>query len=253
MKRHFLSIIFVLACASASFAQGSGGYNKWDVNGGYSLGRITSNIRTSSFTSSSGTETFTDFCSAAAADQLGPNSQKFFCTRRNFNGFEASLTRNLSRYVGIQGDVTGHFKTQAFVDKFTPPGATQTEGNRERLWNFLGGVQIKNNSRDARLKPFGRALAGVARYTNRSSQTIDLFPQFNFVIDDRVTSFAMKLGGGLDIRAGKRIDIRVISVDFNPVFSRDRRAQRVSGPFDPVTIGGKTTHSFTIGAGIVIH
>src|SRR5205823_3086013 len=82
-------------------------------------------------------------------------------------------------------DVTAHFKNQAFVDKFTPPGATQTEGNRERLWNFLGGVQIKDNRRDARLKPFGRALAGMARYTNRSSQTIDLFPQFNFVINDR--------------------------------------------------------------------
>ena len=253
MKRIFLLSLFVLASASVSLAQGTNDYQKWDVYGGYSLGRITSNIRTSSFTSSSGTETFTEFCSAAAGAQLGPNSQKFFCTRRSFNGFEGSLTRNVSRYLGIQGDVTAHFKNQAFVDKFTPPGATQTEGNRERLWNLLGGVQIKDNRRDARLKPFGRALVGMARYTNRSSQTIDLFPQFNFVINDRVTSFAMKLGGGLDIRVSKRVDLRVISVDFNPVFTRDRRAQRVSGPFDPVMIGGKTTHSFTIGAGIVIH
>ena len=92
---------------------------------------------------------------------------------------------------------------QTFVDKFTPPGVTQTIPTRERVWNFLGGIQLKNNTRDARVKPFGHALAGVAHYTDRQQQILDLFPQFNFTIEDRVTSFAMKVGGGLDIRAGK--------------------------------------------------
>ena len=252
MKDLIPLFLIILASAGAALAQGSSDYHKWDVYGGYSLGRLTNNISSSSFTSNH-VETFTDFCSAAATQQLGPNSQKFFCTRRSFNGFEASVTRNVSKYIGIQGDVTGHFKTEAFVDKFTPPGATQTEGNRERLWNFLGGVQLKNNSQSARVKPFGRALAGFARYSNRSSQTIDLFPQFNFVFDDTVNSFAMKLGGGLDVWVSKRLDLRVISIDYNPVFTRDRNAKIVSGPFNPVSLSGKTTHNFTIGAGLVIH
>ena len=253
MRKLWLLLIFILASASIGLAQGSDDYNKWEVYGGYSLGRVESNITKASFTSSNGTQTFTDLCSAATGQEIGPNSQKFFCTRRNFNGFDGSITYNLSRYIGIKGDFTAHFKSQSFVDKFTPPGVTQTLANTERLYNFLGGVQIKNNSRSARIKPFAHALAGFARYTNRQQQTLDLFPQFNFTIEDSETSFAMKLGGGLDIRAGKKIDIRVIELDYNPVFAGDRQPKSISGPFTNVSFTGRTANNFTIGFGIVIH
>jgi hypothetical protein len=253
MKKHLLVTLFVLGCASMSYAQGSGDYHKWEVYAGYSLGRITSNVSSGSFTSAGGTQTFTNLCSAATGQEIGPNSQKFFCTRRNFNGFDGSVTYNVSRYIGIKGDFTAHFKSQSFVDKFTPPGVTQTLANTERLYNFLGGVQVKNNSREARFKPFAHALVGIARYTNRQQQTLDLFPQFNFSIEDRETSFAMKLGGGLDIRAGKRIDIRIIELDYNPVFAGDRQPKSIAGPFTSVSFTGKTANNFTVGIGIVIH
>jgi opacity protein-like surface antigen len=253
MKRYLLLTICIVVLASTANAQGSDEYNKLEVYGGYSLGRFESNLNQASFTSGGGTQTFTDLCSAATGQQIGPNSQKFFCTRRNFNGVEGSITYNLTRYVGIQGAFTAHFKSQSFVDTFTPPGVTQTLANTEHLYNFLGGVQIKDNSRGSRIKPFAHALAGFARYTNRQQQTLDLFPQFNFTIEDRETSFAMKLGGGLDIRAGKRIDIRVIEVDYNPVFAGDRNPKSISGPFTTVSFTGKTAHNFTVGVGIVIH
>ncbi|MDX6385852.1 MAG: hypothetical protein QOK48_3425 [Blastocatellia bacterium] len=209
----------ICVCASIAFGQGANDYHKVEVYGGFSLARVESNVSSASFTSAGGTQTFTDLCSAATGQEIGVNSQKFFCTRRNFNGFDGSVMYNVSRYIGIKGDITGHFKTQSFVDKFTPPGVTQTLSNQEHLYNLLGGVQIKNNSKTARFKPFAHALAGVARYSNRQQQTLDLFPQFNFTIDDSETAFAVKLGGGLDIRAGKRIDIRVFEFDYNPVFA----------------------------------
>jgi hypothetical protein len=62
----------------------------------------------------------------------------------------------------------------------------------------------------------------------------------------------MKVGGGLDIRAGKRLDIRVIELDYNPVFAKDRNPDRISGPFTASFVG-RTMNGFTIGAGIVIH
>jgi len=114
-------------------------------------------------------------------------------------------------------------------------------------------VQVKYNDKAARVKPFAHVLAGVARYTNRQQQTLDLFPQFNFTIEDQVTSPAMKLGGGLDVRAGKRIDIRIVEFDYNPVFARDRRAKSIAGPFTNVSFTGQTAHNFTIGFGVVIH
>jgi opacity protein-like surface antigen len=253
MKQLLLLSLLTLASASAALAQGSSDYHKWEVYGGYSLGRMESNVSSASFTSSSGTETFTNLCSTATGDMIGPNFQKFFCSRRNFNGVDGSVTYNVSKYIGIKGDFTGHFKSQTYVDKFTPPGVTQTIANQERIYNVLGGVQIKDNRTSKRVKPFAHALVGFARYTNRQSQVLDLFPQFNFTIEDRETSFAMKLGGGLDIRAGKRIDIRLIEIDYNPAFAGDRNPQSIAGPFSTVRFTGKTAHNFTIGAGIVIH
>ena len=239
-SRLLLLAILISTCAPIAFAQGANDYNKVEVYGGYSRGRFESNLNKASFTSSGGTQTFSDLCSAATGEELGPNSQKFFCQRRNFNGFDASVTYNVSKYIGIQGDITGHFKTQSFVDKFTPPGVTQTLANSERLYNFLGGVQVKNNSKTARIKPFGHALAGVARYTNRQQQTLDLFPQFNFTIVDQATSLAMKIGGGVDIRVGRRIDIRVLELDYNPVFARDRQPKSIAGSFTNVSFTGRT-------------
>ena len=253
MRKLWLLSLFILASASAGLAQNSDDYHKWEVYGGYSLGRFESNVRQASFTSAGGTQTFTNLCSAATGEEIGPNFQKFFCTRRNFNGFDGSITYNVSKYIGIKGDFTVHSKSQTFSDTFTPPGVTQTVSNQERLYNFLGGIQIKNNAREARVKPFAHVLAGFARYSNRQQQTLDLFPQFNFTIEDRETSFAMKLGGGLDIRAGKKINIRVIEVDYNPVFAGDRNPGSIAGPFTNVNFTGKTAHNFTVGVGIVIH
>ena len=252
MRRLLQLAVVTIACAPIAFAQGADDYNKVEVYGGYSLGRVQTNVKTASFTSGGGTETFANLCSVTTGDMIGHNFQRFFCTHRNFNGFDGSLTYNVSRYVGIKGDVTGHFRTASYVDNFTPPGVTQTISNRERLYNFLGGVQIKNNSKTARLKPFAHALGGVARYTNRQQQTIDLFPAFNFVIEDQLTSLALKFGGGLDLRMGKRLDIRVIEFDYNPVFAGDRKPKSISGPFT-VAFTGRTAHNYSFGVGIVIH
>jgi opacity protein-like surface antigen len=253
MKKIWFLALLVAALAPATFGQDVDDYNKVEVYGGYSLGRFKTNLNSASFTSGGGTQTFSNLCSSTTGEMIGPNFQKFFCERRNFNGFDASVTYNVTKYVGVKGDLTGHFKSEAFVDNFTPPGVTQTVGNKERLYNFLVGLQVKNNTKTARLKPFGHALAGVARYTNTQQQTLDLFPQFNFTIKDRMTSFAMKLGGGLDIRAGKRIDIRVFEFDYNPVFAKDRRPKSIAGPFTDVSFTGATAHNFTIGFGVVIH
>ena len=252
MKRVCLLSLLVLASAAITRAQAANDYNKLDVYAGYSLGHFTSNVRQATFTSSGGSQKFSALCSQATGEEIGPNSQKFFCARRNFNGFDAAVTANVKRYIGITGNVTGHWKKTSYLDNFTPPGVNQTLANDERLWSFFGGVQVKDNSRSKRLKPFGHVMAGFARYSNEQTQTLDLFPAFNFTIKDRFTSFAMKIGGGLDVKVGKRVDIRVIQADYTPVFAKDRNPERISGPFTPSFVG-RLMNGLTIGAGIVIH
>src|SRR4051812_40328338 len=220
--RVLLLLILIGTCSTLALAQGADDYNRLEVYGGYSLGRVESNTSSLSAISPGGTQTFSNLCSTQTGDILGPHSQKFFCERRNFQGFDASVTYNLTKYIGIKGDVTGHFKSDRFVDVFAPPGATQTISTHEHLYNFLAGVQVKNNSRTARFKPFAHALVGAARYTNTQQQTIDIFPQFNFTARDQETSFAIKLGGGLDIRLNRRVEVRVFEFDYNPMFAGDR-------------------------------
>jgi hypothetical protein len=157
--RPLILVLVICVCASIAFGQGANDYHKVEVYGGFSLARVESNVNSASFTSAGGTQTFTDLCSAATGQEIGVNSQKFFCTRRNFNGFDGSVTYNVSRYIGIKGDITGHFKTQSFVDKFTPPGVTQTLSNQEHLYNFLGGCADQEQQQDRAVQTI-RSCAG---------------------------------------------------------------------------------------------
>src|SRR4029079_2464269 len=119
-----------------------GDYPKVEFYGGFSLARVESSTNSLTFVDQGGSaNTFSNLCSAQTGAMLGPNSQQFFCKRRSFNGFDASITYNVTKYIGISGNVTGHFKSDQFVDLFNPPGLTQTIRTNEHLYNFLGGVR----------------------------------------------------------------------------------------------------------------
>jgi opacity protein-like surface antigen len=60
-------------------------------------------------------------------------------------------------------------------------------------------------------------LGGVA-HTSATFTTSG--PTFNLILKKSDNSFAMALGGGLDIRASKRVSFRG-SLDYNPVFVND--------------------------------
>ena len=235
-----ISIFFISLCASSAFAQKSDDYNKVEFYGGYSYNRAQPN-----------TETLMIFgtrlpaCSSAAAATIGANFQTLLCQRRGFNGFDTSLAYNVSRYVGIKGDVTGHYHSEQFVD--TLSGQRVTQQTKNRGYNFLVGVQVKDNQKDARVKPFAHALIGAARqnFTNASSGT------GNFTVKSNVTSLALKLGGGIDLRVNHRFDLRLIEVDYNPIFTRDYASSGF--PLSPLSQKSKTSNNFTVGFGIVIH
>jgi opacity protein-like surface antigen len=249
MQKLLLSIFFLSLCASPAFAQSSDDYNKVEIYGGYSHARVQPNIKTVTIDGSA-----FDPCTSAGADILRPNFQTFFCKRRGFNGFDASITYNFTRYFGIKGNVTGHYKSDRFVDNDPNeiPGRifVDTINSKERVYNFLGGVQVKDNRKAGRFKPFAHALFGAAVNTTRQTQTNPDLPADNFTTRDKVTSFAMKLGGGIDVRVNHKVDIRLVEFDYNPIFTRDFNT--TGAPFSISQKGG-TAHNFTIGGGIVIH
>jgi opacity protein-like surface antigen len=202
----------ILACASIAAAQTD--YKKFEFFGGFSHNRVDTGL---------GDE------EPALGDIINE--------REGFNGFEVSATGNLSRYFGIKGDFSGHFKNQSFPIPGLPGSNVDIDS---RLFNFLGGVQIKDNSTQGTFKPFAHALAGVAHSRNsvdfNDVVCVAIVPSPCSPFTESETGFAAAFGGGLDIRASDRISIRAIQVDYNPTRLFD-----------------STQHNFRIGVGIVFH
>lgn len=211
-KLVFLAILIV-SCASMAFAQSTSDYNKFEFYGGYSHNRVDTGF-----------------------DDNDPALDDIIDEREGFHGFNTSITGNITRYVGLQFDLSGHFKER------TIPVNTARLDIEGSLYNFLGGVQLKDNAKEGTFKPFAHALVGVAHARNKVDFSADIcaavFPSpcpTDFTASD--TGLAGAFGGGLDIRANDRFDIRVVKFDYNPTRLFD----------------GPTQHNFRIGAGIVIH
>ena len=204
MRRLLFLVVAVVSSASVAAAQSD--YKKFEVFAGYSHNRVDTGI-----------------------GDDGPSD--ILDEREGFHGFNTSVTRNLNRYLGLKFDFAGHFKETG------DPGLTV----KSRAFSFLGGVQLKDNGTDATFKPFAHALAGVAQVRNEIDfRALCLPPPGGSASSckstESDTGFAAVLGGGLDIRASNRVDIRVIQFDYNPT--------RV---FD------NTQHNFRIGIGVVFH
>ncbi len=213
MFRTTLIAITVIACASIAAAQ-SGDYKKFEFFGGFSHNRVDTGI----------------------GDE-DPALQDIINEREGFNGFELSATGNLSRYFGLKGDFSGHFKSRNLPFGNLAGASVDVDS---RLFNFLGGVQLKDNASESTFKPFAHALAGAAQGRNSVSFNqvvcIAIVPSPCSPFTETETGFAAALGGGLDIRVNDKVDVRAIQIDYNPTRLFD-----------------STQHNFRIGVGIVIH
>lgn len=145
--------------------------------------------------------------------------------REGFNGFNASVTGNMSRYVGLKADYAFHRK--GFDETF---GGFNIDVNSD-VHTFVGGVQFKDNSKETKVKPFGHLMAGVAH----ARFSVDGAPA-GFDFTESETGFAGVFGGGIDIRVSENVDFRAVQFDYNPT-----------------RLGDATQHNFRIGIGIVFH
>ncbi|MBV9926827.1 MAG: hypothetical protein JOZ96_17540 [Acidobacteria bacterium] len=262
MFKPLLTALFVLSCASFAAAQSD--FNKVEVSGGYSRLR-------------GGEIAFTEFDNVQAPDQVTHEKQ-------SFNGFEASATYNFSRYFGVKFDASGNFASYTTpipgsnLSKVSGSGSGAflilvpgtTSDTRHRLYEFLGGLQFKDNAKEGRrLKPFAHALFGAARQSVRFAQVQPILAAA-YTNPANQTAFAMAFGGGLDVRVSRRVDIRVIQFDYNPVLQRRQTLLGLDAQIvNPSTSGGTnngtyrpaigtyfakhTQQNFRVGFAIVFH
>lgn len=195
--RSLFTLSLIVIVAVASMAQ-SDGYQKSEFFVGYSY-------------------------SNPEVDFGGGSPAGFYRDRIGHNGFNASAVVNVSRYFGIKSDVSGAYKSGQF--SFVVPSGIQSMPTTIRVfngessvYNFLGGVQIKDNSKEGRVKPFAHAMIGAARRNNT-------IPGGGFVCvgitpcpgSTKETAFAGAFGGGVDIKLKDRFGIRLFQIDYNPI------------------------------------
>jgi hypothetical protein len=151
----------------------------------------------------------------------GDDFDEFFKDREGFHGFNASGVVNVNRYLGIKGDVSGTYNNTDFSFPVTTGTTTNTVSfkTKSSLYNFLGGVQVKDNASTGRLKPFAYALVGAGHGRLKVSNVVcpTGVDCADLAGSDSETGLAGAFGGGLDIRVNDKIDFRVVKVDYNPI------------------------------------
>jgi hypothetical protein len=106
-------------------------------------------------------------------------------TRHNFNGFTVAPAANFRRWAAIEGDITYSRGSIA--------------GTSRSLVTYIVGPRFTGRSSSNKLQPFLHALFGGGHLTGFGTST---------------NGWAGKIGGGLDIVAGKHIAVRVGQIDY---------------------------------------
>jgi opacity protein-like surface antigen len=197
MRKLFMAALLIASTAPFAFAQTGDDYNKVDVGVLFSHNRVDTG--------------FDD------------PTQNFISEREGFNGVEAFVKGNVSRYVGLKGAYSFHRKSFD-VSGGTPATTFDVDGD---IHQFLAGVELKDNARETKVKPFAHILAGVAHNRAEASNSITSF-------EESETGFGAAIGGGIDFRLSDRVDLRAVQFDYNPNRS-----------------GGSTSHNFRIGIGLI--
>ena len=230
MKRLVTLATLIFVLTTTALAQDD--YKKYEFFGGYSA----------------------LFVDNLAGDTGSPAVDDVLGDRQTLRGFNLAVNYNFHKYIGAKFDYSLHLRE----DEFNRPLGNGTIDTT--LQNFLGGIQIKNNSEDGpTFKPFGHALFGVAvqKLDVDSPQLPALFGINDFHTNE--TSFAMAFGGGLDIKLNNKLDVRVFQVDWNIINRGDQQTGIVLAPTPFQTVGtpfvipGTRQDNLRLSVGIVIH
>jgi hypothetical protein len=194
-----MAALFIASTAPFAFAQTGGDYNKVDVGVLFSHNRVDTGID-------------------------DPN-QNFIDQREGFNGVEAFVKGNVSRFVGLKGSYSYYRKSFDIVGN-TAATSFDVDAN---IHQFLGGVEFKDNARETKVKPFAHVLAGAGHFR---ADVNNVTPALSF--EESETGFAAVVGGGVDFKLSDRVDLRAVQFDYNPTRS-----------------GGETGHNFRVGIGVI--
>jgi opacity protein-like surface antigen len=247
MRKSIGFLLVLVALAPAALAQS---FPRVTYSGGLAASRQEPNFGTFYVTEDGETFSFKP-CVSEGAGILGSSLQGALCGDRSFRGFEGSVQYNIARMWGVRTDFMMLTDEARSVDTFGDGADAHTDTNviKDRTYLLTTGIEWGDNARVAKWRPFVHVMAGLARQTSRDRQTST--GPFNFTLHDSARSIALKIGAGIDVPLSHRVDIRLIEVNYTPVFAR---ARNTPGDADfEQRVNGKTAQNITFSAGIVWH
>ena len=130
-------------------------------------------------------------------------------------GWYADALGNITDSFGVVGEVAGHYKS---VDESESFGGVQVNVSADlRIHTFMGGVRFSWR-RNPRITPFAQVLIGLAHGSAEVEGRSTIGNQ-TFTVDESESSsdFGADIGGGVNIRATDRINVRVAGSYFRIV------------------------------------
>lgn len=221
MRKLIFVGIVVLAMSSLALAQD---YKKSEIFGGYSY--LRSDVNPDMFIGSS-------------YDSTGQGGAG------NLNGWEASYTYNVNSWLGIKADISGHYgenevdydysymserydEYSGYYDTYRESYSSHGKVDVTQYY-YLFGPEFSYRG-NPKIRPFAHVLFGWSK-TDGKNLSVDWTNEYgydngynyrylgNMTGSFSDTSFAMALGGGLDINVNDRVAIRLAQIDYIPSFA----------------------------------
>lgn len=126
----------------------------------------------------------------------------------NTNGWDTAATVNLNSYLGVTADFSGSYKTANVPGPF---GGSNSFQAHVRVYTYTFGPVVSLNS-GGTLKPFAHVLFGGAHLRPNGCVIFSGSP--DECGSGSYSGFAMMLGGGIDVKAGKSVAIRLVQFDW---------------------------------------
>lgn len=160
------------------------------------------------------------FTSVAVMAQDTPKAEVFggySWAGGNFHGWNASVTGNVTKRIGITADFSGHYGSELAGPIFV----------NQNAHSFLFGPRY--TFRGKRVSPFVYALFGVTRF--QQSATIA-----GQKLSESDSGFSSAVGVGMDVKVTERVAIRAFQIDyFRPTFFNEAH------------------HRYRVAGGVVLH
>lgn len=208
MRKLILLTFLIACCATLATAQAKDDFKGFEIFAGYS--HLFVEDSAASINRNNEDEGLRDYLDWMKGDT----------TSRH--GVDLAATGNLKRYFGLKLDFsTYRNRIKSAESPALPEGIIRPTLTMKPLsnsfYNFMGGVQLKDNGKQKTLKPFAHLLFG--RVLEREEQQLDFYDPASreFLYSDRLTvnstGFAGAAGGGLDVKFNDRLDLRLVQID----------------------------------------